>query len=280
MIVKKHLRVIGAVLLAIFSFVQAAHAQTIKIDGMTVDLFLSGNPSDPTVMYFPGCNGRDAYGARYQDFHIKKMSDAWGGKVNIVRLQLVNDITNGSTDGICFWTVEKNKQTGAESYEFGKKVGYIARNWVAKQSWFNGNLHFFGFSYGGRVALMVNFIAATKGQFKTVTGIWPLCRKEYPIKAYMPHTPTRFYATEHDPVSEISNCRSFYPDGGGDMIEIITYPGSEHSWMTHPDVKYMRVWWSNHKIWSENKYIEAYAEKTWSSWVSWAKCKEGSQACD
>lgn len=280
MIVKKHLRVIGAVLLAIFSFVQAAHAQTIKIDGMTVDLFLSGNPSDPTVMYFPGCNGRDAYGARYQDFHIKKMSDAWGGKVNIVRLQLVNDITNGSTDGICFWTVEKNKQTGAESYEFGKKVGYIARNWVAKQSWFNGNLHFFGFSYGGRVSLMVNFIAATKGQFKTVTGIWPLCRKEYPIKAYMPHTPTRFYATEHDPVSEISNCRSFYPDGGGDMIEIITYPGSEHSWMTHPDVKYMRVWWSNHKIWSENKYIEAYAEKTWSSWVSWAKCKEGSQACD
>lgn len=277
---KKHLRVIGAALLAAFSFVQTAYAQTIKVDGMTVDLFLSGNPSDPTVMYFPGCNGRDAYGARYQDFHIKKMSDAWGGNVNIVRLQLVNDITNGSTDGICFWTVEKNKQTGAESYEFGKKVGYIARNWVAKQSWFNGNLHFFGFSYGGRVSLMVNFIAATKGQFKTVTGIWPLCRKEYPIKAYMPHTPTRFYATEHDPVSEISNCRSFYPDGGGDMIEIITYPGSEHSWMTHPDVKYMRVWWSNHKIWSENKYIEAYAEKTWSSWVSWAKCKEGSQACD
>jgi dienelactone hydrolase len=262
------------------AFVPLALAQTVKVDGMTVDLFLSGNPSDPTVMYFPGCNGKDTFGAKYQDFHVKKMAKAWDGKVNIVQLQLVNDITHGMTDGMCFWSVEQNKKVGAESFEFAKKVGHIASSWVMKQPWYNGNLHFFGFSYGGRVSLMVNFIAATKGQFKTVTGIWPLCRKEYPIKANAPHTPTRLYSTEKDPLSDIGNCRSFYPNGGGDMIDVVTYAGSEHSWMTHPDLKYARVWWPNHKIWSESKYIESYAEKTWTSWVSWAKCIEGSQACN
>jgi hypothetical protein len=178
---------------SLWAFMPLALGQTVKIDGMTVDLFLSGNPSDPTVMYFPGCNGKDAFGAKYQDFHVQKMAKAWDGKVNIVQLQLVNDITQGVTDGMCFWSVEQNKKAGSESFEFAKKVGLIASSWVVKQPWYNGNLHFFGFSYGGRVSLMVNFMAATKGQFKTVTGIWPLCRKEYPIKANAPHTPTRLY---------------------------------------------------------------------------------------
>jgi hypothetical protein len=120
------------------AFVPLALAQTVKVDGMTVDLFLSGNPSDPTVMYFPGCNGKDAFGAKYQDFHVKKMAKAWDGKVNIVQLQLVNDITHGMTDGMCFWSVEQNKKVGAESFEFAKKVGHIASSWVMKQPWYNG----------------------------------------------------------------------------------------------------------------------------------------------
>lgn len=256
-----------------------ASAQTVTIDGMTADLFLSGQSSDPTVLYFPGCNGRDAFGAKYQDFHVKKIIAAWGGRVNIVRLQLVNDITNGATDGTCFWSPEKSKEAGVDSYEFAKKIGHVSKSWISKQPWFNGNLHFFGFSYGGRVSLFVNFVSATRGQFKTVTGIWPLCRKEYHINAHTPHTPTRFYSTENDPLSDIKNCRSFYPGGGGNLIEIITYPGNEHSWMTHPDLKYQRVWWPNHKIWSVSKYVEEFAEKTWSSWVEWARCMEVSRQC-
>lgn len=256
------------------SWAQPPSSTTLQVRGSTVDVFLSGHPADSTVMYLPGCNGRDAYGAKYQDFHIAKMKAAWGGRVNIVRLQLVNDVTQGATNGTCFWPAEKSKEQGTESYELAKKVGEIAREWVVKQDWFNGHLHFFGFSFGGRVSLMVNYIAATRGQFKTVTGIWPLCRKEYPIKAHMPHTPTRLYSTEDDPLADIHNCKTFYPNGGGDLIEIITYPGSAHSWMTHPDATGRKVWWPNHRIWSESRYIEEYAEKTWSSWTQWARCHE------
>ena len=256
-----------------------AMAQSIQVNGMSMDLFLSGNPSDSTVFYFPGCNGKDVFGAKYQDFHVQKIKAVWQNKVNIVVLQLVNDVTKGEKDGMCFWSVEKNDQMGVSSYKFAQQVGDISRDWLVKQSWYNGNAHFFGFSYGGRVSLMVNFIAKTKNQFKTVTGIWPLCRKEYPIKANLPHTPTRFYSTEKDPISEISNCKSFYPQDGGGQIEVITYPGNQHSWMTHPDLKYNRVWWPNHKVWSVSEYIPEYAEKTWNSWHQWSLCNESPSKC-
>jgi dienelactone hydrolase len=267
--------------LLVFSgfFMLSSFAESIKVNGMSLDLFLSGNPSDSTVLYFPGCNGRDQYGAKYQDLHVEKIKSAWQGKVNVVRLQLVNDVTKGSTNGICFWTVEQNNQNGISSYNFAQQVGDISREWLVKQTWYNGNVHYFGFSYGGRVSLWVNFIAKTRGQFKTVTGIWPLCRKDYSIKAHLPHTPTRFYATENDPVTEIGNCKSFYPQAGGGLIETIVYPGDRHSWMTHPDVKYSRVWWPNLKIWSVGEYIDEYAEKTWSSWSKWAQCTESKKDC-
>ena len=254
-------------------------AQSMQVNGMSIDLFLSGNPSDSTVFYFPGCNGKDVFGAKYQDFHVQKIKAVWQNKVNIVVLQLVNDVTKGEKDGMCFWSVEKNNQMGVSSFNFAQQVGDLSRDWLVKQSWYNGNAHFFGFSYGGRVSLMVNFIAKTKNQFKTVTGIWPLCRKEYPIKAYMPHTPTRFYSTEKDPISEISNCKSFYPQDGGGRIEVITYPGNQHSWMTHPDLKHNRVWWPNHKVWSVSEYIPEYAEKTWNSWHQWSLCNESQTKC-
>lgn len=254
-------------------------AQSMQVNGMSIDLFLSGNPSDSTVFYFPGCNGKDVFGAKYQDFHVQKIKAVWQNKVNIVVLQVVNDVTKGEKDGMCFWTTEKSDQMGVSSYKFAQQVGDISRDWLVKQSWYNGNAHFFGFSYGGRVSLMVNFIAKTKNQFKTVTGIWPMCRKEYPIKANMPHTTTRFYSTEKDPISEISNCKSFYPQDGGGQIEVITYPGNQHSWMTHPDLKYNRVWWPNHKVWSVSEYIPEYAEKTWNSWHQWSLCNETSAKC-
>ena len=91
---KKYLFVVSNLVWGICAFVPVVNAETVKVEGMTVDVFLSGNPSDPTVMYFPGCNGKDTFGAKYQDFHVQKMAKAWDGKVNIVRLQLVNDITH------------------------------------------------------------------------------------------------------------------------------------------------------------------------------------------
>ena len=123
---------------------------------------------------------------------------------------------------------------------------------------------------------MMNWIAETRGQFRTVTGIWPMCRKDQPIVAKAPHKPTRLYSTERDPLSEIGNCLSFYPEGGGSLIQVVTYPGDRHSWMTHPDVKHLRLWWPNLQLWSVGEYTPEYADKTWASWTQWARCREGS----
>lgn len=254
----------------------APRGETLTFDGITFDLYLTGQPNDSTVIYFPGCNGRDDYGRRYQDFHVGKMQQAWSSRINIVRVQLVNDATQGAVNGLCFWSAEEMNRRGVSTLEFARKVGHLARGWVATQPWFNGKLHFFGFSFGGRVAMMVNSVAATRGAFTSVTGIWPMCRPEYAFKANRPHTPTRLYSTIDDPLSNISNCPSFYPDGGSPLLEIVTYPGDRHSWMTHPEVKNRRVWWPNHRLWSTGDYVEEYADRTWHGWTAWARCLERS----
>lgn len=254
----------------------AADGRTYQFEGMTFDLFLSGQPRDSTVVYFPGCNGRDDFGALYQDFHVEKLRQAWSGRVNIVRVQLVNDATLGAVNGLCFWSAEEMSRKGVSTLDFARKVGRLAQAWIASQPWFNGKLHFFGFSYGGRVSMMVNSVAATRGQFTSVTGIWPMCRPEQAFRSNRPHTPTRLYSTLDDPLSHISNCPSFYPEEGAPVLEIITYPGDRHSWMTHPSVKNRRVWWPNHRIWSTGDYIEEYAQRTWQGWVAWARCLEQS----
>jgi dienelactone hydrolase len=248
--------------------------QTLVVNGHTVDLILSGNPNDPSVVYFPGCNGRDEYGAKYQDFHVEKIQQAWNGRVNIVRPQLVNDVTRGANGGSCFWDAQKANANNLNSYHLAQQVGDIATGWLRQQPWFNGQAHFFGFSFGGRVSLQVNNILKTKGAFRTVTAIWPMCREEYRFKGNYPHTPSRFYATKGDPLSDIGNCLSHYPQGADKMIKITTYPGDLHSWMTHPDVTWVNVWWPNHKLWVASAYVEEYAESTWKSWSEWARCME------
>jgi dienelactone hydrolase len=252
----------------------SVRSQTMSVNGLTIDLFLSGQPADSTVLYFPGCNGLDDFGRKYQNFHVSKMQAAWGGRVNIIRLQAVNDVTQGRPNGLCFWSAQEMERLGVSSSRFAQSAGRLASEWIRRQPWFNGHLHFFGFSYGGRVSLMANFIAQTRGQFRSVTGIWPTCRKDQPMKAGTPHTPTRLYSTEGDPISEIGNCRTFYPDGVGEWIQVITYPGDRHSWMTHPEVKGLRVWWPNAGVWTTGEYIPEYAEKTWTGWTRWARCLE------
>jgi dienelactone hydrolase len=248
--------------------------QTLIVNGHTVDLILSGNQNDPTVVYFPGCNGRDAYGAKYQDFHVEKIRQAWNGRVNIVRPQLVNDVTRGAVGGNCFWDSQRSNANNLNSYHLAQQVGDIATGWLRQQPWFNGHAHFFGFSFGGRVSLQVNSILKTRGAFHTVTAIWPMCREEYRFEANYPHTPSRFYATQGDPLSEIANCLSHYPQGSERMIKIITYPGDFHSWMTHPDVTLQRVWWPNHRLWVTSAYVDEYADSTWKTWSDWARCVE------
>ena len=262
-------------LLLVFLLVaKLSFAETITVNGATIDVFVSGNINNSTVVYFPGCNGKDNFGKKYQDFHLEKIKEHWNNNVNVIRIQMVNDITKNTTDGICFWNSDKTTANGVKSVDFVNNTASIINEWVKTQSWFNGNIHFFGFSYGGRVAMFANNLRSTKGMFKTVTGIWPICIESQRFKANAIHTPTRIYSGVNDAISEPKNCSSFYPDNGNNMLNMILYDTDLHSWMTHPDLKNKRVWWPNHKLWTKNSYDEELANKTWQSWTLWAKCME------
>jgi dienelactone hydrolase len=262
------------ILLAFLLIAKLSFAETITVNGATVDVFVSGNTNDSTVVYFPGCNGRNNFGKKYQDFHLEKIKEHWNNNVNVIRIQMVNDITKNATDGICFWNSDKTTATGVKSVDFVNNTAVIIDEWVKKQTWFNGNIHFFGFSYGGRVAMFANNLRSTNGMFKTVTGIWPICIEAQRFKANTIHTPTRIYSGINDAISEPKNCPSFYPDNGNKMLNMILYDTNLHSWMTHPDLRNQRVWWPNHKLWTKNSYDEELANKTWRSWTLWAKCME------
>jgi len=249
-------------------------AETITINKTTVDVFVSGNKNDSTVIYFPGCNGKDTFGKKYQDFHLQKIKENWNNNVNVIRIQIVDDITNGSKDGICFWDTQKATTKGVKSAEFVNSTAIIVDEWTRKQDWFNGNLHFFGFSYGGRVAMFANNLKSTKGMFKSVTGIWPICIEAQRFKANSIHTATRIYSGLNDAISEPKNCPSFYPESGSTLLIMILYDTDLHSWMTHPDLTNQRTWWPNHKLWTKSSYDKELADKTWSSWTMWAKCME------
>lgn len=260
--------------LLILLVAKISFAETVVINNTTIDVFVSGNKNDSTVIYFPGCNGQDVFGKKYQDFHLGKIKEYWNNNVNVVRVQMVDDITKGSKDGICFWNTEKAVANGVKSVEFVNKTSRIVNEWVSKQSWFNGNVHFFGFSYGGRVSMFANNLRSTKGMFKTVTGIWPICIESQRFSANQIHTPTRIYSGLNDAISEPKSCPSFYPNNGGDMLNMILYDTDLHSWMTHPDLTNQRTWWPNHKLWTKSSYDNELANRTWSSWTKWAKCME------
>ena len=96
----------------------AGHAQSLHAQGITMDLHLSGHPGDPTVVYFPGCNGLDEFGRKYQEFHLQRIRAAWGNRVNVVRVQAINDVTQGRPNGLCFWTAAEMDQAGVSTYPF------------------------------------------------------------------------------------------------------------------------------------------------------------------
>ncbi len=263
--------------LALVLATQVVQADTVTVAGTTVDLYLSGRADSRTVIYVPGCNGKDEIGRQYQAFHLEKLKEKFDGDVNVLMVQVFNDITKGAKDGVCFTDMAKQNEIGANSLTLARKVGDVLP-WVKEQAWFNGVAHYFGFSQGGRVGLFANSIGKTKGFFKTFNLIWPLCLQEYkPPTILSAHTPTRIYATENDPLSQPKNCPSFY--SADSQVELKLFPGDVHSWATLPTLPAHTEFWSNYKKTVTHHYVKEYADEMWSTWSSWAICMEKSGLC-
>ncbi len=257
--------------------VSVAHAETVTVSGTTVDVHLSGRTNSRTVIYVPGCNGKDEIGRLYQDFHLQRLKLAFDGDVNVLMIQIFDDITKGSKDGVCFIDTEKQNDMGANSLTLARKIGDVLP-WIREQAWFNGTAHFFGFSQGGRVGVFANSIDKTRGFFKTFILIWPMCLLEYkPPIILRAHTPTRIFATENDPISQPKNCPGFYSSES--PIELSLFPGDVHSWATYPSLAAHIDYWPNYKKTVTHRYVKEYADTMWSTWSAWALCMENNRQC-
>ena len=264
-------------LLGLLSLSLPSHAEQVVVAGSTVDVYPSGRPDSRTVIYVPGCNGKDEFGRLYQSFHLEKLKSVFSGDVNVVMVQVFDDITKGSKDGMCFLEAEKQNEIGANSLTLARKVGDVLP-WVKQQPWFNGTAHYFGFSQGGRVGIFANSIGKTKGFFKTFNLIWPMCLPEYkPPTTLTSHTPTRIYATENDPISQPKNCPSFYTSES--PIELKLFPGDIHSWATLPSLPPHTEYWPNYKKNVTHGYVHKYADEMWFTWSEWARCMEKDGPC-
>ena len=112
-------------LLGFLFFSLATHAEQVVVMGSTVDVYLSGRPTSRTVIYVPGCNGKDEVGRLYQSFHLEKMKSVFNGDVNVVMIQVFDDITKVTKDGVCFFEAEKQNEIGANSLTLARKVGDV-----------------------------------------------------------------------------------------------------------------------------------------------------------
>ena len=254
-----------------------SNAESVVLAGSTVDVYLSGRPDSRTVIYIPGCNGKDEIGRLYQPFHLERLKSVFDGDVNVLMIQVFDDVTKGAKHGVCFLDAQKQNEIGTNSLVLARKIGDVLP-WVKQQPWFNGTAHYFGFSQGGRVGIFANSIGKTRGFFKTFNLIWPMCLPEYkPPTTLTAHTPTRIYATENDPISQPKNCPGFYsPDSS---IELKLFPGNIHSWATHPSIPQHTDYWPNYKQNVTHGYVKEYADSMWSTWSEWAKCMEKGEAC-
>ncbi len=279
-------RWVFAVLGLVYSL--GGNAQTIQIQSarapelgkISLDLYLSEKPDASTVIYLPGCNGRDRVGSQYQDFHIEKIREHWANPVNIVRVQVANDLTQGAENGVCFWGgVEDPRSKGRIITLDAALKTVVVQNWVSRQPWYNGQMHLFGFSWGGLVGLWIAGDKMPSSSLKSVTLIWPVCIEGAAAPYGQVTLPTRIYATENDPISEPNRCPGLFT-GNREWLELHLYPGNTHSWMTHPAQNAGATYWPNWKRTSYSFYNPDYAERTWSSWARWAKCLESKQSSE
>lgn len=245
----------------------STQAETIKFDNQSVDIYTKDSPA-PTILYIPGCNGLDELGRKYQKFHREEFAKIFPS-ANFVIVQFTNDVTNGAKNGRCFWeelTDERLKKS--QSFHQARHIVNLG-NFIKTQPWSNGEIHLFGFSYGGHVGLWLNSTAIGKPDlFKSVSLIWPFCKnaKFYPLGNI--HTPTRIWATEKDPLSDAWNCHTYYT-GNKHLLTVTLYEGANHSWFTHPSLDGVSVNWSMHRVQVYSKFDQTLFDKTMRDWKIW-----------
>lgn len=246
---------------------------------VTVDYLLSGTNSDSTVIYFPGCNGKTFPGSVYQGEMMQRIREQFNGNVNIVTVQFVDDLNKkyNRRYGICDVAKSEPIYYKINSYDWTHRTVDVIQNWVKKQSWFNGNLHYWGFSFGGRTALVVSSLERTKGMFKSIIAIQPLCNPKdiYENKLWATHTPTRIYSYKDDPVTVPTNCHNMFEKNADlSLLEYKLYPGSYHGHISHGLPFGSKSYWPILNVTSYSGYNERYATDTYESWFKWAKCLE------
>lgn len=244
---------------------------TQTVDSASIDIIVKNN-AGPTILYIPGCNGLDKSGRQYQQYHLKKFQEVWPN-ANIVISQYVNDYTKGEANGKCDWTDDNTRLVGRQisnQAEHTQKLG----DWIKTQPWSNGDVHLFGFSFGGAIGLWApahnrSTVTGKPKLFKTVALIWPDCRPVLRQFFGNIHTPLRIWSTENDPLSVPKNCPSFYTDTDKKLI-LTLYPGNTHSWMTSPYFQPFTKYWPNQKITVQHEFKEEWANETFKEWQSWA----------
>jgi dienelactone hydrolase len=254
--------------LLLFCSLSIAQAETIKFDNHTVDIFTKSSPS-PTILYIPGCNGLDEFGKKYQKFHREEFAKVFPN-ANFVIVQLTNDITKGAENGLCHWDPRSDERL--KDYQSFHQAKYIVNlgDFIKQQSWSNGEIHVFGFSYGGHTGLWLNGTTIGKPNlFKSVSLIWPFCKM--PIRNHQfgnIHTPTRIWATEKDPLSDAWNCHRYY-SGNKDLLTLTLYEGGNHCWFTHPSINGVSIYWPVWRVQVFHKFDRALFDKTMTDWKIW-----------
>lgn len=245
------------------------HAQErVKVNGTSVDLYAE-KTAGPTILYVPGCNGLDQFGQQYQAFHRTRFKETWPN-ANFVVSQYVNDYTHGAPGGRCDWSTTDSRLKGRQSFDQAMHVIELAK-WIKDQPWSNGEVHLFGFSWGGRVGIWIPGASrGTAGVFKSVALIWPDCRPTDRIQAGELHTPTRIWATEEDPLSVPTNCPNYYK-APADKLTLTLFPGNTHSWFTGPNVPTFTRWWSVQRVSVKHEYNEKWTTQTFKEWKEWAE---------
>jgi dienelactone hydrolase len=234
--------------------------------GHTVNLYIKENRT-ATILYLPGCNGLDSYGKNYQRYHLGKLKEVWPD-ANIVVSQYVNDYTRGEKDGRCFWPNDDARLNNKQSWDQAVYTVNLA-NWIKSQPWSNGEVHLFGYSYGGRVGIWLLRNKLSHSVFESIGLIWPDCRPIPNLQPRMLKSKTRIWSTEGDPLSEVNNCPNYFVDPDK-KLTITTYPGDTHSWIDGPFFKPFVIHWPNQNVTVRHEFNKEWADKTFIDWKKWA----------
>ena len=238
--------------------------------GFTVDLYTKEGKA-PTILYLPGCNGLDWFGKNYQRYHLSKFKEVWPD-ANIIVSQYVNDYTLGEKNGRCFWANNDARLDTKQSWDQATYTVHLA-NWIKTQPWSNGEVHLFGYSYGGRVGIWLLRNKLSHSVFESIALIWPDCRPIQNLKPRILKSKTRIWSTEGDPLSDVNNCPTYFDDPDK-KLEITTYPGDTHSWIDGPFFKPFVLYWPNQNVTVRHEFNKEWADKTFIDWKKWTQRHE------